>query len=162
MWIEWLCDRLPMIGSTLRAIDLAEMSESVFVSIASGDDYPSAFRAASRSTRSQMLARWTSRAAERLAAGESLHGIARTMPMRGEFISGVLGAFSGGNTFTTAHALWRETSERMHELMLRRGSQLQLVLAPVLVVVALLAASFAMLLSLSSLYKIVELISGLT
>ncbi len=162
VWIEWLWGKVPIIGPTLRAMDLAEMAESFYQSLASGQDYAMAFGAASKTSRSKRLSRWLLRSQQRIEAGESLHGVARDLPVQGEFISGVFGSLASNHSASSALEMWRETSLRMHSLMFRRGVRVRTVLAPVLVVVSMLIACVAFVVSIGTLYWVIQMIAGLT
>lgn len=158
-WIEWLWDHVPMIGSTLRAKELAEMAESFYQSLLRGQDYSAAFGIASHSTTSTRLRRWLIASKRRVETGASLATIASSLPGRAEFISGIMPALVSAPSAAVVVDLWRETSVRMHGLMRQRGERLRTVLAPILVVASLLIASFALILTLGTLYQINELIS---
>ena len=161
-WNEWIWDYVPMIGPTLRAIDLAEMAESFYLSLVAGQDYAMAFGSASQSSRSTRLSRWLLRSKQRVEDGETLHGVARDLPVKGEFISGVFGSLASIHTASSVVDVWRETSLRMHSMMLRRGVRVRTVLAPILVVVSMLIACFALMLSIGALYRVIQFISYLT
>jgi hypothetical protein len=162
VWIEWIWSNVPVIGPTLRANELAEMAESIYQSLAAGQNYALAFGSASQSSRSRQLSRWLLRSKQRIEAGESLHGVARDLPVKGEFISGVFGSLASNHTASSVVDMWRETSLRMHSLMMRRSYRVKTVLAPVMVVVSMLIACFAFVLSLGTLYRVLEMIAGLT
>ncbi len=159
-WVERVWDLVPMVGPTLRAGDLAVVSEAIYVSLLGGNGYSDAFEVASRSTSSTVLRRWLRESKTRFDAGEAMGAIAHSLPGRGELIAGVLATLSTNSTAPAVIDLWRETSIRMHRMMIERTQRLRTVFAPVMVVISLLVASYAFVLAMGTLYQIVEFISN--
>jgi hypothetical protein len=161
-FVESFWDRVPFIGSTYTAIDLAEMCESVSLSLTSGWTFPDAFRAASQQTKSACLRQWLEESAMRLDRGETLSSTFERCPLRSYWLQGVSEVLSVEKSNGKLANQWRDLSDRVHALMLSRGRRVRAGFFPLAVLfsVAVLLLSWANL--MRYIFKFIDLLGGLT
>ena len=135
----------PFIGATYRAMDLAQMSESIFLSLSAHWTYPQAFIAAAGQTKSAILRRWLLASVSRLERGDSVDSVVLTCPLRANWLAGMSHVLSTSSTDNLVVSQWRAVSDRLHQLMISRGRRAFIVItsASILVSTSILIFSWS-------------------
>jgi type II secretory pathway component PulF len=135
--IESFWNRMPLIGSTFRAIDLAQMSEAIYQSLSAGWTYPQALRTAASQAQSALLRDWLIDGAERLDRGESFETVMNACPLHASLLAGMSQILSSTQPDSSMLDQWQIVSDRLHQLMIRRLRRISMVLAPASVMLSI-------------------------
>ncbi len=143
-WLEAFWDFVPFVGSTLRSLDLAEMSHSIYQCVTNGQTYEQAFQLTARRTRSSRLKYWLTTSAVDLRAGQDVDQVLERFPIRGEWLSGwTTGLGINGTREQTEH-LWSVAAERMFEMATHRVERACQFIPTFLMVLSAATASIAL------------------
>jgi type II secretory pathway component PulF len=140
-WLGWFLrgnesfwNRVPFVGSTYRAIDLAEMSEEISQALSVGWTFPLALRTAANQSKSATLRRWLWIGASHLDRGDSFESVLDTCPLRAHWLRGMSQLLSSPKTTGQLAEQWRSASDGLHHLMINRGRRAAIALVPATVI----------------------------
>ena len=124
-------NRVPLVGSTIQAIDLAEMCESISLSLSCGWTFPDACRWTAKQTRSPGMRAWLEKAAPMLERGESFAATLKHSPCRPSWLPVMINLYSVEQTNVSLAERWRSLSDKLHSLMSRRRRRTTVCLPPI-------------------------------
>ncbi len=156
--VERFWNQVPFIGSTYRAIDLAQMCEAIYQALSASWTYPQALRTAASQSKSMLLRDWLLQGAARIEGGESFEAVMSTCPLRASLLSGmspILSTPTSGNVWLEQ---WRIVSDRLHQLMIRRACRIATVLAPAVVLLSIVILAFGWGWAMKSVFTMLDLL----
>lgn len=143
-WIEWMADRVPIVGGLLQLADASAACETIYQSLSLGSDYPSAFGSAGETNRSRILGDWLRNVSTRLSTGASFRQVAEEIASRAGTMAGILSSAIDMKTHQSTVALWREASDQMHDQLARQTIRLTTVFVPMVVVLSVMICGFSL------------------
>ena len=138
---------IPWIGPTMRSVALGELCQSIYESVLETQTYADALASASKAVSNKFLARWLSRASELLDSGASLATLLKSAPMQDQPITAVSALVGKPLSETRTIELWRQAASDCHLLAQSRVNRAVQFVSMTCLLISVLFASFAMLMS---------------
>jgi hypothetical protein len=157
--VERFWKRVPFVGSTYSAIDLAQMSESIYQSLSASWTYPQAFRTAALETRSSVLRQWLTNSADRLERGEKLEAVLGTCALQANWLNAMSQLLAVPMSSESLSEQWLVVSNRFHHLMLARARRTMFAVAPSCMLIATVLLVFGWGVAMRALLQLVVVLS---
>ncbi len=156
---EAVLHRVPLLGSTLFWIDLAEMSDAMARLLARQRPYPEAFATVAGLTPSATLRHWLRAAGEAIARGASVDDLLARLPWRASLLTAWVR--SSGPAPEQPEVAWRIAAEAAWRRARRRTTRTVWMLPPLVAIFAGVLAWGALTTTLVRLGSVVKLLSWL-
>ncbi|EMI54075.1 type II secretion system F family protein [Rhodopirellula sallentina] len=150
--------KIPWIGSTMRAVSVGRLCESVLHSVKRSRTYDEALSIATNEVGDAALSRWSATSSDRVRAGHSMSGILESCPVGDQPLMAIAAFMEQERTGEEAIRVWHLATEECHSLAQSRVARATQFLSVSALLISVFLAAFAM---LSSSAFISTILSGL-
>jgi hypothetical protein len=158
-WLSRWMANVPLIGPTMECLAAAELCQTVYQCVSSGQPYPAALEQASVTIGNPSISHWADHASKQLDQGQAFSDILGTSPLRVPPLAVLSGVFLQEKTPEQTVALWESATEESHLLAQSRFARANVFLSNMIILVSAFIAAYALYSSSSFLLLALE---GLT
>ncbi|MCA9136871.1 MAG: hypothetical protein KDB00_08930 [Planctomycetales bacterium] len=137
--------KIPLFGSTLRALSLGDFCQSIYQSVAQRCTYDDAMSRAANVIRNAGMRQWSHQSSLRLQSGQSVDSILKSSPIRDQPLAAVSVMAAKPMTDTQTAAIWCRAAEECHLLAQSRLERTKIVISTTCMIASVSIASLAML-----------------
>jgi len=156
---DMLLDGVPMVGSSLAAIDLAEMTDGVARTLAAGRNYGDAFRETAAVVTSARMRAWLAAAAQTIDRGAALASVLPRLPIRSSLLPALVGQ-SGPHPDAPVIA-WQTAAESLLRAAIRQSRRLFFLLPPIAATLAAMLAWSSLLITMARFQTLQSMLTSL-